>query len=139
MKKNFILLVSAVLFSLIVSAGNAPEAVANAFRQKFPAITKVTWAEEKDKGWEGEFKMNGVEMSANFSMTGEWLETETEIHVSGLPLAVINAFKKLYPGAKITEASKIEKPGDVLLYETELTKDKKKIDLIFDKDGIQVK
>jgi hypothetical protein len=104
-----------------------PTAVSKAFNNKYAGATNVKWGKENAKEYEAEFKLNGNSVSANFGADGSWVETETEIKVSDLPAAVIDAIKKNYPGAVITVAEKLEEPGDKLLFETVIkVKGKKK-------------
>lgn len=103
-----------------------PTAVVAAFNKKFKDVKEVEWGKEKNGEWEAEFKNKGVEMSANFSADGKWLETETEIKVAELPVAVQAALK----GKKVGEAAKIVRADGTTFYEAEVHQD-----LIFDANG----
>lgn len=127
----------AFLFALILGSGCAmsaqktpPQAVVAAFNQKFPGVKKVGWDKEKNGEWEAEFEQNEVDMSANFSADGKWLETETEIKVTDLPAPVQAALK----GKKIKEAARIQKADGTTVYEAEV----RRKDLLFDADGKQL-
>ncbi|MDP1622755.1 MAG: PepSY-like domain-containing protein [Bacteroidales bacterium] len=63
-------------------------------------------------------------MSANFDVTGKWLETETEIKVTDLPKEVSASVAKNFAGFKISEIAKTETPDKGLVYEMDLKKDK---------------
>lgn len=124
-----------ILFLLALCCGIAfsasaqktpPAAVVAAFNKKFKDVKEVEWGKEKNGEWEAEFKNKGVEMSANFSADGKWLETETEIKVADLPAAVQAALK----GKKVGEAAKIVRADGTTLYEAEVHQD-----LIFDANG----
>lgn len=104
-----------------------PQAVVATFNQKFPGATDVDWDKEKNGEWEAGFKLNGTEMSANFSDAGQWLETETEIAVSELPQAVRTALQ----GKRIKEAARIQKADGSTVYEAEV----RRKDLLFDAGG----
>lgn len=103
-----------------------PTAVVTAFNKKFKDVKGVEWEKEKNGEWEAEFKNKGVEMSANFSADGKWMETETEIKVADLPAAVQAALK----GKKVAEAAKIVRADGTTVYEAEVHQD-----LIFDANG----
>lgn len=103
-----------------------PTAVVTAFNKKFKDVKGVEWGKEKNGEWEAEFKNQGVEMSANFSADGKWLETETEIKFTELPAAVQAALK----GKKVSEAAKIVRADGTTVYEAEVHQD-----LIFDANG----
>ncbi|MEO6758998.1 MAG: PepSY-like domain-containing protein [Saprospiraceae bacterium] len=87
----------------------------------------VDWGMEKNGQWEAEFDQNKVEMSANFSADGKWVETETEMKVADLPAAVKNALK----GKKVKEAARIQRADGSTVYEAEV----RHKDLLFDADG----
>ncbi|MEO6040197.1 MAG: PepSY-like domain-containing protein [Saprospiraceae bacterium] len=104
-----------------------PQAVATAFQQKFPNVTDVDWSQEKNGEWEAEFEQNEVDMSANFSADGKWLETETEIKISELPAPVRTALT----GKKIKEAARILRADGSTVYEAEV----RGKDWLFDAQG----
>ncbi|HEX6916414.1 MAG TPA: PepSY-like domain-containing protein [Chitinophagaceae bacterium] len=68
-----------------------PAAVTNAFHDKFPGATDVSW---KDHGtnFQAEFKMNGTDYEADFNKKGMLKRTEKTISYEALPDAVKTAF-----------------------------------------------
>ena len=70
------------------SANKIPTSVASAFNLKCPNATQIRWEKEDAKVWEAEFTSEGNKISANFADDGTWLETEREIVVADLPMAV---------------------------------------------------
>src|SRR5258708_7536875 len=121
MKKIFSLL---LLYVCTAAATNAqgikvPAGVTKAFNAKFPGAREVKWGKENAKEYEAEFKVNNGAVSANFNSDGSWTETETTIPVSDLPAPVSAAIVAKYPGAVISVAEKVEKPGKVY-YEVQL-------------------
>lgn len=140
MKNVIILLLLAVSMSNTacaqkISADKVPGAVTSAFKAKFPTAAKTSWEMEKTNEYEAGFKLNGSEMSANFDNTGKWLETETEIKVSALPVAVSSALKKDFADYKINEASKIESVKNGKCFEAEIEKGEETFDVLFTPDG----
>jgi len=140
MKKLIIVLLSAALMSDIaiaqkINADKVPSPITSAFKIKFPNVTKVNWEKENANEYEAEFKLKGQEVSTNFDLTGKWLETETEIKISALPIAVQNALKKDFASFKIEEASKIESAKDGNCYEAEIEKGEETFDVIYTLDG----
>ena len=130
-----------MMFLLIMGLGAAftacaqktpPAAVVTAFNQKFPGVQDVDWDKEKNGEWEAEFEEGEVDMSANFSADGKWLETETEIAVSALPQPVRDYLATNFKGKKIKEAAKIITPDGKTTYEAEV---KGQGDLLFDAEG----
>jgi uncharacterized membrane protein YkoI len=104
-----------------------PTAVISAFNQKFTQVTGLKWGKEKNGEWEAEFDQKGMEMSANFTADGKWVETETEIQFTDLPTPVQAALK----GKKVKEAAKILKADGTTVYEAEV----RHKDLVFDANG----
>lgn len=123
-----------LLLTLCLGAGfsacaqkTPPAAVVTAFQQKFPNAKHLDWGKEKNGDWEAEFEEGEVEMSANFSAAGQWLETETEIKVSELPAPVQSALT----GKNVKEAAKILRADGSTVYEAEV----KHEDFIYDANG----
>ena len=111
-----------------------PAAVKVAFQKDFPSVKKVSWGPEK-ADFEAEFKLNGVETSANYDKTGKRLEVETSMKTNELPKAVLDYVAKNFPKYKITEAAKTIDSKNVVTYEAEVTLKGKSSDLIFDVNG----
>ena len=137
MKRNIIVLTLACIASLPVISQSlkVPDAVATAFKSKFPTATGVKWGKENAKEYEAEFNLNNTAVSANFKLDGSWVETETTIPSGELPAAVSSAINKKYPGAVYTRTEKIEKPGGKILYEANIKVNGKKKELELNADG----
>jgi hypothetical protein len=131
MKKMLLSMALCFAIGFVASAQKTPPtAVVSAFTKKFQDVKGLEWGKEKSGEWEAEFKKNGVEMSANFSADGKWLETETGVKFADLPAAVQTALK----GKKVTEAAKIVRADGATIYEAEV----KNQDLLFDANGKSV-
>jgi hypothetical protein len=134
MKK--ILLIALVLTATLsnshaqkIKDSDVPQVVKNAFTKSYPGLS-AKW--EKEKGnYEAGFKKDGKTMSATFEPNGNFLESETDIKVSELPLAALNYIKTSYKDKKIKESAKITSAGGVVTFEAEID-DK---DVIFDNSG----
>ena len=135
MQKLIILFVSLLLSASAIHAIEVPEVVKKAFAQKFPGATSVKWEKENGTEYEASFMLESKEMSALYTATGALKEIETEIPVSDLPQAVVDALNKKHPNAKISEAARIDRSDNSVLFETEIKDGIKKIDLLFDGNG----
>lgn len=116
-----------------------PQPVKTAFTTKFPQATAVKWELEDGKEYEAEFKENGKERSATFSLTGQWMETETEIKTAELPAAVTQAIATSFAGSKVEEAETVETPDRGTFYEVELEKGEQPLEVQFAADGTVLK
>ena len=114
---------------------NVPAAVTKAFNSKYSNATNIKWGKESAKEYEAEFKLNGTNVSANFSTDGTWVETETTINTSDLPATIANTINTKYHGAVIYLVEKIEKPGNKILYEVNIKIKGKKKELEMNPDG----
>jgi hypothetical protein len=121
MKTIAITLASITLLSFSCSEKSmeVPREVTATFQQKYPSAESIEW-EMEDGDYEAEFKIGGQEMSANFTKAGKWLESETEMKVSDLPAAVVASITTNFPGAKVTEAEKLDLPDASSAYEVKL-------------------
>jgi hypothetical protein len=139
MKKYFMLLTGILFIALSAFAITVPKAVKDAFEKRFPTATGVKWEKENAKEYEAGFKLNAVNMSANFTADGSWLETEMEIAVTDLPVAVSSAINKKYAGCSITGADKIENSKGEVFYEADIKTGKRKKEVLYKPDGTSVK
>jgi Putative beta-lactamase-inhibitor-like, PepSY-like len=135
MKNILFVIILMILSSAVFAQKDVPQAVKTAFAQKFSNAKVGKWVKEKDGSFEAEFDVKGKDQSANFSATGEWLETETEIKKSEIPQPVLTAFYAKFGQIKIKEACKIEFSNKPMQYELEYKKGLKMIEVIYDAEG----
>ncbi len=117
-----------------VKKEDVPASVTTKFASLYPKVQDAKWSKE-NVGFEAEFEVNKVEMSANFDASGNLLETETEMNVSELPASIKEYIKTKYNDAKIKEAAKIVDAKNIITYEAEVND----ADLIFDAQGKFIK
>lgn len=138
MKKTFligILSIAAITPSWAQkSTSVAPDAATKAFSVKFPNAKNVKWDKENENEWEAEFKMAGVEYSANFTSDGTWKETEHEIKKSEVPANVMAVITTEYPGYKIEEME-ISETSAGSVYEFEIEKGETEWEIAIDSSG----
>jgi len=115
-----------------------PKPVKTAFAKKFPSVKKVDWEKGSDSEWEAEFKMNKTEYSANFASDGKWLETEHEISKKEIPQKIKSALDSEFNTYKIEEAE-ISETAAGSVYEFELEKAEKTLEVAFNLDGKKLK
>ena len=139
--KSIIITVAVIVVSMNVASAQkvkeseVPKAVVTSFQTHFKGAKAEGWDKEKNGEYEAEFKMNKVEMSANFSADGTLMETETEIAPSVLPKAATEYITKNYAGSKIEEAAKITDSANKVTYEAEVKHGKEEFELLFDATG----
>jgi len=136
--KNLFYAVLALISLTACGQTNAPQNVLNAFNQKFPNAKEVEWGKESENIWEAEFESSDKDMSANFNLKGEWLETETELAKKELPARVKATIKTTYKGYKVEEVGYTETP-QLKAYEIEVKKGEKLIEVMLDDSGNIIK
>ena len=139
---NKIILTAMLLLCAIASSfaqSKTPQAVSEAFNKKFPNATKVKWEKENAKEFEASFNWKGVDYSANYSDTGEWLETESTIVFNDLPKNVQATFNASHPNAKVKEVAKIETSKGETQFEIEIKQGMKTLELLYNSDGTEIK
>jgi hypothetical protein len=131
MKKANCILALLFMFSSAIAQKTitVPKEAQAAFKKDYPHM-KGKW-EKEQQDFEVNFTQNGKKMSAVYDATGNKLESEVGINISGLPASVTDYIHKKYPKAKITEAAIITKANGEINYEAQVSG----MDMIFDKDG----
>lgn len=140
MKK--IIFVATVIICAIATSfaqSKTPTAVTTAFNQKFSNATKVKWDKENAHEYEAGFEWKGAKYSANFSDTGEWLETESPITFNQLPEKVQTVFNGSHKGATVKAVAKIETSKGITKYEVEIKQGVKTVELFYTTDGTETK
>jgi len=120
------------------TATNVPAKVKVAFYQKFPNAKKTTWNKENVTEWEVEFKLNGEEHSANYTLEGIWKETEHEIKKSKLPDAVKITLNNEFKEYDIDE-SEVSETAKGVVYEFALENDNKNLEVAISPEGKVIK
>jgi hypothetical protein len=124
MKKLIVLISACLLISLMgftqkIAPEKVPAPVKKAFTEKFPAAIDATY-KISNNCYKVIFNDKGVETCANYSPTGKWLQTETEISESDLPKEVTASIAKDFADFKISAVTKIETPDKPLFYTMDL-------------------
>jgi Putative beta-lactamase-inhibitor-like, PepSY-like len=135
----FVALVSVCTYATSFAQKNAPAAVIKAFNQKFPNASNVKWDKENAHEYEAGFTWNGIKQSANYSDLGVWLETESPIDFSKLPMKVQDTFNAKHKGANIKAVAKIETSKNITKYEVEFKHGKNTKEAFYDEEGNELK
>lgn len=143
MKKSFFipcLLAASLIFVLPSMAQKTvvTDAAKKAFKAKYPTAINVKWGSESASELEAEFKLKDKDMSANFSLEGKWIETESVLTAKELPEAVTAGIKQSAPGFSVKDAAKVESPTGVK-YEVAVKKGKTNLELVLSPDGLLIK
>lgn len=134
MKSNMRQFLFAFLFCLPLF-GTTPEAVLEAFSEKFPEIVKPKWKEEDNNIWEANFVIKGVKYRADFEADGSWVETERDLIFDQLPLEVRAAIELNYDPSNVLDIEAVESPTHGLFYDVEFRRGAEKEDIMFDSKG----
>ncbi len=139
--KKIIIVAMALICAYAISFAQikTPAAVTTAFDKKFPNATNVKWDKENAREYEAEFEWEGVKYSANFSNSGQWLETESPLMFDQLPDKVQKAFNAKHKGTKVKDVSKLEMSKGITKYEVEIMQGSKTIELFYTTDGTATK
>ncbi|MEI6749858.1 MAG: PepSY-like domain-containing protein [Bacteroidota bacterium] len=141
MKNLVLIFVAASFISLAACAQGGkdlPAKVKTAFDQKFPGAQKIKWGKENATEWEAEFKMNEKNYSANYTVDGKWMESEYEISVNEIPVAVATTLGKEFPGYKLL-VSEVSETVKGKVYEFDIKIGNKKKEVALNPDGTLVK
>jgi hypothetical protein len=112
-----------------------PDKVKEAFKTKYPNAQNAEW-ESEEGVYEVEFVLGEKKYEAEFDGDANWLITETEIKFEDLPNPIKNILEKNYSEYEIEEVEQVETAEfDEMLYEIEMEKDDKEIELFFNASG----
>ncbi|ABA22055.1 conserved hypothetical protein [Trichormus variabilis ATCC 29413] len=109
-----------------------PPSVQAAFQAKYPNIPH-TW-QRHEYGYEAVFTQNNIQYEAEFSETGEWLETEYYVTEKDFPPIVLKRIKQERPGYIITKYE-VEITPKGIFYEVDITDGELEEELYLDSQG----
>lgn len=101
------------------------------FKVKYPKAKKVSWGKDSNGNYEAKFEQNDEKYRADFSPTGNWIETENSIKYKHLPKAVQDAIERgEYEKDDIEEIEQVSHHQKGIFYDVEFDKKgSKKIDI----------
>lgn len=135
----FVAMVLICSYATNFAQSKTPAAATAAFDKKFPGATNVKWDKENANNYEAGFEWKGVKYSANFSDTGEWLETESPLTFKQLPEKVQTTFNASHKDANIKAVAKIETSKGETKYEVEIKQGVKTVELFYTAEGAETK
>jgi Putative beta-lactamase-inhibitor-like, PepSY-like len=112
-----------------------PSPVIQTFKSMFPDAMNISWEMEEAHTFEADFKNNTGKHSAAFNAEGQWIETETEMKVSDLPIPVKEAIAKEFQGYKTEEACLVDHAKHGICYEAEIEKGKESYEILLSSKG----
>jgi hypothetical protein len=117
-----------------VEQDHTPESVLESFGTMYPNAKEVEWEHEEDT-WEAEFMSNDHEVSAEYSETGGWIETETTLHRSEVPATVVEGIFAKYTNAEFLKFEEV-RGEDFLAYEVDIMFEEEEIEILISGSGI---
>jgi uncharacterized membrane protein YkoI len=125
-----------------VPLDKVPEAVLKAVKEKFKDAELVSAQTEKEDGkliYEINLKDKGQSVDVSLTADGKIVSIERTIAAKDLPRPVTETLNRKYPGAEFKTVEEVTE-NDKTNYEVLLvTADKKKIEVVLDRDGKIVK
>ena len=115
--------------------GQIPDAVKQAFEAKYPNENNPDWEVDANGNYEAQFKQNGEKYRADFSPSGNWIETESSIKKDDLPKAIRDIIKKEYGSEDITEVEHVDSESKGEFYDVEFKQKGKNMDVEFRANG----
>ena len=140
MKKQLVIVLCILSFSTTVAIGQfrkIPAGVTDAFKNKYPDATEVSWS-DKISAFQASFTLNNEKLEADFSSKGVWKKTSKELNITNLPTAIDEGFKSSKYHTDWTLKSAIETQKEDLSYEYRLLIEKSALQkkyLYFNQEG----
>jgi hypothetical protein len=138
--KKLILLFVAFALVISLSAQNKSEVKVTekakaTFAKLYPDVKDVKWVEVSKSEFKAEFKKDSKAMATFIDAEGNLIKTKSEISKSVLPKGVEEFVAKNYKEWAITKTAKVVDAKGVVTFETQITKEQMKENLMFTKDG----
>lgn len=96
------------------------EAVVNAFKTKYPKVTKVTWEEGADNDFIASYSDGTGAHKSFFTADGAWTKMSTNINVESVPANIKTYVEKNYKGYKIMAGRNVKKVDKKTYYEVDI-------------------
>ncbi|MGH2643429.1 MAG: PepSY-like domain-containing protein [Chitinophagaceae bacterium] len=120
----------------MAKAEKAPDAVEQAFQQKYASITVESWHKMASDNWYADFNEDSGASKAEFTPGGQWVATRTALTGSQLPDTISKAIQQKYPGAAISQVTHIERSDVAPYYEISLQINGAEKDILANNSGV---
>lgn len=106
MKKKFLVLTTALIMAFAASFAkdtpSVPASVITELHQKFTSASDVQW-QTTTNYYKATFSINGHQLKAFYSLTGDFIGVSRELNVDQLPMVLIPGVKQKSAGSTITD------------------------------------
>ncbi|WP_027077492.1 PepSY-like domain-containing protein [Maribacter antarcticus] len=99
-----------------------------------PLARNIEWSLKKDL-YRLHYTLNNHNYTSYFDKDGNWLETESEIDESDLPIAISNTLTEKLNDYSIIDIELVKTVDTKILYEIDLKKGDKIYDILFNESG----
>ena len=126
--KNIILIILLSILTVVAIGQESPKPpmeVRKAFILQYPDAIILDW-KMMDNSYEASFKRANHQYTSLYTSAGVWIETSVRVEVVDLPLAVQEGFRSSnYQNWHVDNITKVELPGDKVLYRYYISTDGK--------------
>jgi hypothetical protein len=118
-----------------LAPASVPPAVQQGLMQKYPGIERAAWS-AAGGSYVGVFRTSGAEVSAMFTVRGEWIESAMQIGAITLPDTVRKFIVHAYKGYRFGDVRRIDRArAPTTLYEVHLDKAGENVIVKFEANG----
>ena len=131
------LLASGPIFAQsVIQNSGVPEEIRNDFELRFNGASKVVWMKDSPQYYGARFKFQGQKMQTVYSAVDRrWVQTVEPVTYEAFPDSAQRFIAGQYPGYHQKNTKKVSTRNYGILYEVNLQKDLKGVELAFDMHG----
>ncbi len=108
-------LLSPLAMSKDLRPADVPDAVRNYVSQHYPDARDIDWDYDKNTGlYEVDFERGRLDFELELTPDGKLVRSKEDVEARNIPRAVADAALKRYPGARILEADRLMRDGQVI-------------------------
>ena len=120
----------------VIQASGVPEEIKEDFEQRFNGATKVTWMKDSPDYYGARFKFADKRVQTVYSaIDGKWIQTVEPVEYEEFPDSARFYVEGNYPKYNTHDPKKVSTRSYGILFEVNLKKDLKGVELAFDMHG----
>lgn len=132
MRLSFLIALFLILFSC--NENPVPRHVQLKFLEIEPAAHNISWTFDNNI-YQVDYLLNEKKTTSYFDLSGNWLETESEILTNELPEAIVKTITSKLSEYSIVDIELVKTKENQILYEVDLQLKDKIYDILFDSTG----